>query len=301
MEGRGVNDLAPVGAHEVTQYDPAKGAMQIHALDKAEDIAARTKDVSALEAAINAKLEAQRDFAIYYRKTFPEGTQYKGARSGVDVREKYCTSFGFALRTVQRWAQRLLDRATFEIERHERLLKVWRIVEMEQAANYSSESIEWYTPAKYVEAARVALGEIDLDPASNAKANAVVKAAKFFSKNGLEEDWNGRVFVNPPYGKNEEYGSLASAFCNKAMSEYESGSVSACIILVNSVHSQNWQAALYDYVVCFVDHRIQFISGDGEENRNPTFQNIFVYLGREEQRFAAAFKSFGYVMRKLDG
>lgn len=308
MRGEGVRAPAvvPGGNGGLTQYDPAVGAMHIHGADKAEEIALKAKDVGALERAILAKLEAQRDFAADYQSKFQAGnpTLSNCDRPIAIGAEKYCGSFGFHIRTVQRWAERLLDKGTFEIERHERLLKVWKIVQMEQAANFSSESVEWYTPAKYIEAAREALGgAIDLDPASNKLANRTVKATKIYTaeQDGLEQDWHGRVFVNPPYGKSAEYGSLASAFCNKAMAEYESGNVSACIILVNSSHSQNWQAPLYDYVVCFVDHRIQFVSGDGEENKNPTFQNIFVYLGKEEQRFIEAFKPFGYVMKKLDG
>ena len=47
------------------------------------------------------------------------------------------------------------------------------------------------------------------------------------------------------------------------------------------------------------DHRIKFINGDGGENENPTFQNIFVYLGPRKEEFAAAFSKFGYVMEKI--
>jgi hypothetical protein len=173
---------------------------------------------------------------------------------------------------------------------------------MQQAANFSSESVEWYTPARYIEAAREALGGIDLDPASSAQANETVKAGRFFTReeDGLAQDWNGRVWLNPPYAKSQDHGSLAGAFCDKAIAEYESGSVEACIILVNSLHSQQWQDPLYDYLVCLVDHRIQFVSADGEENKNPTFQNIFVYLGAEARRFTRVFRALGRVLHEFD-
>ena len=164
-------------------------------------------------------------------------------------------------------------------------------------ANYSSETNEWYTPVAYLQSVREFLGEIDLDPASNAIANETVQAKEIYTANdnGLVLPWNGRVFVNPPYGV-ESGQSLAGKFCVKAIKEHAGGNASEVIMLVNSVHSQKWQAPLYDYTVCFVDHRIKFVNGDGGENENPTFQNIFVYLGPRKEEFATAFSKFGYVM-----
>jgi hypothetical protein len=289
---------------EVTRYDPTAGAIRIHASEAAERAAIRAKNSDALERAITDKLEAQRDFAADYTAKFEHGGDrrsdtFQDDRSVVLKPDTYCQRFGFHIRTVQRWAERLLDPERFDVERSERLAKVWRLIEMEQAANFSSETCEWYTPAMYIEHVREALGGIDLDPASSPQANEIVKASRFFTKedDGLEQDWNAsRVFVNPPYGRHEEHKSLAGAFCVKALQEYESGRVDACIILVNSCHSQQWQAPLYEHTVCFVDHRIQFSAMDGEENKNPTFQNIFVYLGNDVVRFATVFSGIGYVM-----
>ncbi len=52
----------------------------------------------------------------------------------------------------------------------------------------SSDTSEWYTPAKYIEAARLVLGGIDLDPASNEIANGWIKADRYYSLAEKGED-----------------------------------------------------------------------------------------------------------------
>lgn len=61
---------------------------------------------------------------------------------------------------------------------------------------------EWFSPPSVVEVARAVMGGIDLDPASNAIANRVVRATTYYTEqeNGLLQDWRGRVFMNPPFG-----------------------------------------------------------------------------------------------------
>jgi len=82
---------------------------------------------------------------------------------------------------------------------------------------------EWFTPAKYVEAARGVLGGIDLDPASKALAQETVQAARYYSliergEDGLALPWAGRMFLNPPFSK-------AKLFGPKLLREYEAGNV----------------------------------------------------------------------------
>ena len=63
---------------------------------------------------------------------------------------------------------------------------------------------EWYTPPAIIRAARRTMGGIDLDPASTAEANEVVRAAKYWTAedDGLFHVWpsEARVWCNPPWG-----------------------------------------------------------------------------------------------------
>jgi hypothetical protein len=90
---------------------------------------------------------------------------------------------------------------------------------------------EWYTPPEYIEAARAVLGAIDLDPASNAVAQEVVRAGRYFTieTNGLKQEWRGGVWLNPPYSQR-----LISNFVSKLCDEYNSGRVTDAIMLTNN-------------------------------------------------------------------
>ena len=92
---------------------------------------------------------------------------------------------------------------------------------------HSCKSFEHYTPRVLCRAVRQVLGEIDLDPASNPRANRLVWARRIITKeqDGLRTAWHGRrVFLNPP---GDSRGLLIKAFWRRANQHvlYDDGSV----------------------------------------------------------------------------
>lgn len=60
---------------------------------------------------------------------------------------------------------------------------------------------EWLTPPHILKA----LGEFDLDPCSPIKRPwPTAKTHYTVDDNGLKKDWHGRVWCNPPYGREAE-------------------------------------------------------------------------------------------------
>ena len=163
------------------------------------------------------------------------------------------------------------------------------------AAMVSAESNEWYSPKTYIEAARKVLGKIELDPASCAKANRVVKAKQHFTEqdDGLAHEWIGQVFLNPPYG------DVGPKFVAKLIRDYDSGKVKEAILLVNShCTDTKWFQPLFDYLMCFTDHRSKFWNAKAESSTSPTHGSVFVYFGKNANKFEKHFKQFGAVLQR---
>lgn len=156
-------------------------------------------------------------------------------------------------------------------------------------------SPEWYTPAPYVEAARRIMGGFDLDPASNDIANETIKATAYYTAetNGLDKEWRGRVWLNPPYGP------LMPKFITRLEEHYQEGKVTEAVAVVNANSLITlWFTPLWKYIMCFPARRINFNTPDGAINSS-THGTVFVYLGPQERRFYDEFKPFGYIMKQV--
>jgi len=158
----------------------------------------------------------------------------------------------------------------------------------------SSKSNEYFTPSKYVEAARRVMGGVDLDPASSRRANKTVQADLYYDRedNGLKQPWAGRVWLNPPYGRQ------AGDFVSRLANEYREGEVDEAIVLVNAHSAEtNWFAPLWEGLICFTDHRIDFDTA--HEVSGSTHGSAFSYFGPNERAFIQDFNRFGYIARRV--
>lgn len=106
---------------------------------------------------------------------------------------------------------------------------------------FNSGNNEWYTPSEIIEAARQAMGSIDIDPASSEIANEVVKAAEYYTAetNGLDKKLHGNVWMNPPYASD-----LIGKFISKIVDERED--YEQAIVLVNNATVNRYMSAMTD-------------------------------------------------------
>ena len=126
-----------------------------------------------------------------------------------------------------------------------------------------------------------------------------MKATAFYtqSDNGLAYEWEGRVWLNPPYGRDGGESNQAT-WSARLIEEYRAGRVTEAVLLVNAVTDRVWFAPLWDFTICFTDHRIRFYDESGEAG-SPTHGNALIYFGEHKDRFVDAFKGFGPVVLEV--
>lgn len=155
---------------------------------------------------------------------------------------------------------------------------------------------EYNTPAHIIQAARAVLGEIDLDPASNASAQETICAAKFATKetDGLAIEWHGRIWLNPPYSAD-----LIGKFIEKLLSELAAGRTTAALLLVDNRTDTQWFHAAMAGAdrLCLTKGRVRFINRDGEMS-SPLNGSAILYFGPRPDLFAEQFGPLGMVLRR---
>ena len=280
---------------DLSRYDPDKGLKTIAVAGAAEKHFARAKDATKLRQAIRAKLEAQAEFVVWWDSQGP-GTAHGAGRGHKKIAD--LQSFLPTSSVVHRWRKHVGTPAALEATELAALSRYIKILEFADDLNErlkASLSNEWYTPARYVGAARRVVGDFDLDPASSAEANKTVQATRYFTvvDKGHEQTWAGRIWCNPPYG------GLSGSFAEKLVREFTVGAVTAAVLLVNANSTDaQWFQPLWNYLLCFTDHRINFIAPNGDEVSGSTHGSVFVYFGSDRDAFLREFSEFGAIVER---
>lgn len=162
----------------------------------------------------------------------------------------------------------------------------------------ADKNTEWYTPPHILEAVYHTLGTIDLDPCCKTIGEPNVKAAKYYriDDDGLKQQWEGTVFLNPPYGE-----SLTEAWVNKLVESYASYDVTEAILLIPAkVETQYWHTlATQSPCWCAIKGRLSFISPfKAAENQTSRFASAVVLLSDNIgtcRRFSEEFGKLGII------
>ncbi len=148
------------------------------------------------------------------------------------------------------------------------------------------DSDSWFTPSPILEAARIVLGRLDLDPFSSETANRAVKAKRYFTEadDAFSQEWLATtVWMNPP---------------EKFVSEYRSGHFRSGITLCNNVTETRAGQLLFRTAsaVCFPDRRISFTNVDGKKMSGNTRGQMILHFGSNSKLFRKVFGQFGAVL-----
>ena len=140
---------------------------------------------------------------------------------------------------------------------------------MAEHENRIGESDEWYTPPWIFD--RLGL-RFDLDSCSPGPDHWV-PANQVYTDNGLEREWYGRVFMNPPFGGRNGHVPWLIKFI-----QHGNG-----IGIVRAYTSAGW---FHDHMpeidlVCFPRGKTKFIRPDGTEGSAPGHGVVIMAMGSE--------------------
>jgi hypothetical protein len=309
MGNTAVATKAPEG--DLTLFNPEKALQTVVVAEASEKHWARAKDSGKLFDAIASKIKAQAEYVVWRDgKVVPSQKMGKQKKSdGVRVPGPHnLPDADPGKQTAERWRKRfchkgetgsVIDADKMGLALADAQARALRVVEQQpkgtERGTGGTGEFERYTPAPYIEAARLVLGTIDVDPASNPMAQETVKAAKYFTvdDSGLEREWHGNIWLNPPYHR-----KLQPIFVDKLVEEIAAGHVKQAIMLTNNSSDTEWFriAADASTLICFTMGRVGFTTPTGEEVA-PTQGQAFFYYGDNPSGFADVFEKIGFIVK----
>jgi phage N-6-adenine-methyltransferase len=310
---------ALAGSTELVRYEAARTALaEAHSVDEVKDISdkAEAMRLYALQAHDEQLLVMATDIRLRAKRRL--GELLEGAPKNVGGRPKNLSmpDDGFLppptlselgiTRDESSQCQKLarMPEGEFETKVHNAIANISpfqaaRFANVSNAATRGNvardgeiESDRWHTPAAIIELARTVMGKIDLDPASNADAQEIVKAAKYYTRDndGLTQQWAGRVWLNPPWSY-----PLVEQFIQKLVEEFETRRIREAVVLVNNATDTEWFQTLAKVaIVMFARKRISCWRPGDDEASSPRQGQALFYIGDNAARFRQLFSEIAY-------
>jgi hypothetical protein len=173
----------------------------------------------------------------------------------------------------------------------------------------NSQSVNWCTPPKYVEAVKEVFGGvIELDPCSNQWS--IVKAKNEWclpASDGLAKDWNYRtIYVNPPYGADRKRNTTIKNWLSKCAQAGDRFDAEVLALVPVAANTSHWKEYIWGKAtaVCFLyDTRLKFLENGKGATKGAPMACAMIYWGKDYQKFFEVFLQFGAVvdLRELQG
>jgi DNA N-6-adenine-methyltransferase (Dam) len=281
----------------VTKFKPEETKKRQAQAQAVIAYAKKIKDWELLGDAVDEQIDDQIEFVRWWQgHVTPGHGAGRGNKKVTERRPFYTVEEAEKLteiskQKVSKWALRLKDRAAYRELLHGTAYRTAMGGGGMMSNAGSTGDFERYTPSKYIEAVREVLGQIDLDPASCPQAQKTVRAKKFFTKktDGLNQQWHGKTFLNPPYET-----KLCTAFIDKLIEEIKVGRVTEAIVLLTVVISTAFRTAASECkAICFTVQSVPFVKPDGA--KAPLIQRrAFFYFGDDVRGFEKVFRRIGF-------
>lgn len=134
-------------------------------------------------------------------------------------------------------------------------------------------STTWLTPPKIIKA----LGNFDLDPCAALEQPGWTKSTKEYTKldNGLAQPWEGRVWLNPPYGRE------TPAWLKK-LRDHRNG--------IALIFARTETRQFFDYIwddadaLLFLKGRLKFHTPDGLEGGPANAPSVLIAYGKNNAK-----------------
>jgi len=174
--------------------------------------------------------------------------------------------------------------------------------DMTAGRTLNSQSVNWCTPPKYVDAVRrVCGGKIALDPCSN-KWSIVHAETEYRlpEHDGLRESWDyPTIYVNPPYGSDKQRRTTIKHWLRKCAYAHEHHGSEVLALVPVATNTSHWKEYVWGRAtaICFLyDTRLRFLVEGKDEGKGAPMSCAVVYWNKRIDVFLGVFNEFGAVV-----